>query len=419
MNKKISLLIGIVCLMSAIGQNTRRVLFLGNSYTAVNNLPQTIATVATSAGDNLIFDSNTPGGYTFQGHSTNATSLGKIAAGNWDFVVLQEQSQMPSFPIGQVQSSVFPYARILDSLILAANPCTETMFYMTWGRKNGDASNCSVWPPVCTYEGMDSLLHLRYMMMTDSNQAVVSPVGRVWKYLRSNYPLLDLYQSDGSHPSLAGTYAAACCFYSCIFRKDPTLITDNGGLSAGDASIIRQAAKTIVFDSLPSWRIGTYDPLASFSYQLNGSSVVFNNTSQHATQYSWDFGDGNTDTTSNPLHTYQSQGTYTVTLQAYACGKTDSMTMIVNNSTNGIGSIQPDENILIYPNPVNDFLFFKSKAKNIFRVEIIDLYAKSFQLNYQKNDSGYISNLKELEPGVYFIQIFSDEGVQKIKIIKQ
>lgn len=84
----------------ANGQSiTKRALFLGNSYTGVNNLPQMIADVTTSTGDTLIFGSNTPGGYTLQGHSTNATSLAKIAVGNWDYVVLQEQSQNPSFPI--------------------------------------------------------------------------------------------------------------------------------------------------------------------------------------------------------------------------------------------------------------------------------------------------------------------------------
>src|SRR5262245_3027863 len=77
----------------------KKVLFLGNSYTTVNNLPQLIAGIATSTGDTLVFDSNAPGGYTLQGHFSNNLSIGKISAGNWDNVVLQEQSQRPSFPI--------------------------------------------------------------------------------------------------------------------------------------------------------------------------------------------------------------------------------------------------------------------------------------------------------------------------------
>ena len=129
-------------------QQIKSVLFIGNSYTYVNDLPGLLASVAQSAGDSVIYDSNCIGGYTFQLHSTNATTLQKIAQGNFNYVVLQEQSQLPSFPISQVQSSVYPYARTLDSLITIANPCTETVFYMTWGRKNGDASNCANWPPL-------------------------------------------------------------------------------------------------------------------------------------------------------------------------------------------------------------------------------------------------------------------------------
>ena len=126
----LTLLIGSISF--SYGQ-TKRVLFLGNSYTSVNNLPQIVADVAASLGDTLIFDSNSPGGYTFQGHSTDATSLAKIALGNWDYVILQEQSQRPSFPISQVETDVFPYAHILDSIINAENQCAETVFFMTWG----------------------------------------------------------------------------------------------------------------------------------------------------------------------------------------------------------------------------------------------------------------------------------------------
>lgn len=244
---------------------TKNVLFIGNSYTSVNNLPQLFADVAMSAGDTVFFDSNIPGGYTLQGHSVNATSLAKIALGNWDYVVLQEQSQLPSFPNNQVATDVFPYAKLLDSIINVENVCSETVFYMTWGRKNGDASNCISWPPVCTYVGMDSLLNLRYKMMADSNNAILSPVGAVWKYLRQNFPLIDLYQTDESHPSLAGSYAAACCFYAALFRKDPTFITFNSTLSVSDAITIRNAAKLIVFDNLLSWHIGQFDSLINLN----------------------------------------------------------------------------------------------------------------------------------------------------------
>ncbi len=247
----------------ANAQTSKRVLFLGNSYTYVNNLPQITADIATSMQDTLFFDANNLGGYTLRQHSTNAVSRAKIAAGNWNFVVLQEQSQLPSFPINDVQNLVFPYATRLDSLINAQNVCTETMFYRTWGRKNGDAQNCPNFAPVCTYRGMDSLLNERYLTMANLNHAVVSPVGAVWKYLRQHHANIELYDADESHPSQAGSYAAACCFYTAIFRRNPLLIPYNYSLSAADADAIKNAVKQVVFDDFSTWHIGQYDALAT------------------------------------------------------------------------------------------------------------------------------------------------------------
>ena len=236
MKIKSLLLLLLVANYSIAQQQIKKVLFIGNSYTYVNDLPALLSNVAQSAGDSVIYDSNCIGGSTLQLHSTNSTTLQKIAQGNFDFVVLQEQSQLPSFPLSQVQTSVYPYAITLDSLINVANSCTETVFYMTWGRKNGDASNCPNWPPVCTYSGMDSLLRLRYMQMANNNNAIISPVGAVWRHIRNNYPNIELYNADESHPSLEGSYAAACTFYSILFRKNPSQISFISTLDSTDAS---------------------------------------------------------------------------------------------------------------------------------------------------------------------------------------
>jgi hypothetical protein len=77
---------------------------------------------------------------------------------------------------------------------------------------------------------MDSMIHVNYMNLAASLGAVVSPVGEVFKYIRLHYPAYELYEPDESHPSLAGSYAAAACFYSALFRKDPVNCTFNPGL---------------------------------------------------------------------------------------------------------------------------------------------------------------------------------------------
>jgi len=397
-------------------QSSKRVLFIGNSYTAGNNLPQMVYDVASSAGDTLIFDSNTPGGMTFQGHSTNAITIAKIQTGNWDFVVLQEQSQRPSFPDAQVQVEVFPYATILDSMVNTHNPCAETMFFMTWGRKNGDASNCAVWPPVCTYEGMDSLLHLRYMMMAEMNDAVVSPVGAVWRYLRTHHPTIELYQSDESHPSVAGSYAAAVCFYTSIFRKDPANVTFNSSIAPTDAIIIRNAVKTMVYDSLLNWHIGSYDPVADFWYDVYGNAVQFHNISENANQFHWSFDDGTFSYDESPLHIYNSDGNYVVHLTASHCSFYDvhSDTIIVIGT--GIQETQPEVEISVYPNPASNEIFLITYNKHTgAQFRIYDAAGKTVYSGVVSDHSNLI-NIQHLLPGAYFMEI--PKGVSDKKIIK-
>lgn len=404
--------------LAATGQNTRSVLFLGNSYTAAHNLPQMVADAALSAGDTLLFDSNTPGGLTLQGHTTNATSLNKIYAGNFDYVVLQEQSQRPSFPISQVLMEVFPYAEQLCQLIRQHNPCAEPMFYMTWGRKNGDATNCASWPPVCTYEGMDSLLRLRYMMMADSNSAVVSPVGALWRYIRDKYPDIELYEADESHPSAAGSYAAACSFYAAIFRKDPLQITWNSSLNAADASRIRLAASVVVFDSLATWRIGEYNPSADFSYSLtSGSTVDLINLSVNASQYLWHFGDGNTSVAENPSHQYISNGHYEIKLIASRCAVADSITKTVEITAIGTEMLLSNKKLIIYPNPATDILHIRIEGHSISRVTVADLTGRIRIVPFVINgDSGKL-DISGLAPGSFLLMVYSNDGVVSKSVI--
>ena len=253
MKKLVSLIALVLSVTMLMAQGeSKRVLFIGNSYTEVNNLPQLVQRVAESAGDVVEYQSNTPGGCTFQQHCNNL-SMDLIRQGGWDVVVLQEQSQRPSFPQSQVEVEVFPYAQQLVEAVYNNNPEGEAMFYMTWGRKYGDQQNAPYFPVLGTYEGMDSMLYERYMYMARQYDASVCPVGRVWRYLRTNNPEIELYQSDESHSSLAGSYAAACAFYTLIFHRSPQYITYQPEIDAAQALTIREAVQSVVFDTLRFW----------------------------------------------------------------------------------------------------------------------------------------------------------------------
>lgn len=344
------------CLSFSFAQTSKRVLFVGNSYTEVNNLPQMVSQIAQSMGDNLAVTANTPGGCTYMQHCTNQ-SMTLICQGGWDAVVLQEQSQYPSFPQAQVEAEVFPYAQRLVDSIYAHNPCAEPMFYMTWGRKNGDAANAVYFPVLGTYEGMDSMLCLRYTYMATANDASLCPVGRVWRYLRTHHSSIELYQSDGSHPSLAGTYAAACAFYVMLFHQDPTHITYDSGLDSNTAQIIRDAVRTVVYEHMTDWQ--RPEPQAAFDIEnTDNQTVTLTNNSTHASELAWDFGDGETLVSSDSIitHTYADSGQYTITLNASRhCMSSTATALITIPQETGIENWENTKgSLLLFPNPAQN-----------------------------------------------------------------
>ena len=328
-----------ICISISFAQ-TKNVLFLGNSYTGVNNLPLLTYNLALSLGDTINYDSNIPGGYTFQGHSTNATSLAKIGQGNWDFVVLQEQSQKPSFPPSQVATEVYPYAQVLVDSIRSSSPCVEPLFYMTWGRKNGDAGNCAFYPPLCTYYGMQGRLRESYMEMSVDNDCSVSPVGAAWKYVRDNYSTIELYSSDESHPSINGSYLAACVHYASMYRESPVGASFISAVTAINAEILQEAAELVVLDSLSTWRIGDNDVIASFTSNTVSGSTAFSENGTNGTTYSWDLDDGSTETAASFSYTYLNDDIYEVELIATNGCDSDTITQQVTISTMGINENQ-------------------------------------------------------------------------------
>lgn len=412
--------------LSISAQNTKRVLFIGNSYTGANNLPQMVYNAAISVQDTLIYDSHTPGGARFMAHAADAGAMTKISSQKWDFVVLQAQSQEPSWPQSQIQVEVFPHAKTLADTIRYFNKCSEPMFFMTWGRQNGDASNCAFAPWVCTYEGMDSALRASYTHMALVNNSEISPVGPVWRYIRNHYPTINLYSADGSHPSVEGSYAAALCFYTVVFDKDPNLIQWNANLSSQVSDSIKMAVKRVAYDSLSYWN-HTVPPAitASYTYIKNGSVVTFTNTVANSDSLVWDFGDGSFSNKSNPAHTYIQSGQYQVSLSAYLCGVKHKITqtIIIDSTSIGITNTTKNLNISTFPNPVKSELSIKLSELNqdVFQLQIVDMLGNVIlrKENIAHTKGEYKINVQGLAKGVYFLNIQSGDQTTVKKIIKQ
>lgn len=399
-------------------QTTKKVLFLGNSYTAVNNLPSMVNDMAESTGEQLIYDSYLPGGYRFLNHASDQTTLDKIASDNWDYVVLQAQSQETALGESQMEQEVYPHAESLSNVIRDNNACSEPMFYMTWGREEGDPVNCQFLPWMCSYEDMDDVIKETYIYMAETNEAELTPAGAVWRYLRENHPDIQLFSEDGSHPSLAGSYAAASAFYTMIYKKDPTEITWNSSLEESEANLIKTATKAIVFDDIFEWDF-TEEPVADFSTEINDTEVTFTNNSSSFDSVLWDFGDSNTSTESDPIHIYEEIGTYTVTLTISACEESYTKTTDIEITTLNISDFKV-KTFKAYPNPTSGDLHLEHQdgLKNI-SIVITDLSGKIILTTSAKILDKITLDLSNLSPGIFMLNASDGDRSYVKKIIKK
>ena len=390
--------------MQAISQVTQ-LLFIGNSYTGVNNLPQLFSDLSLSLGDSVFVDTYNPGGYTFEMHAVDANTIAKINSRSWDFVVLQEQSQRPSFPPAQVAQDVYPYARQLDSLILLNNPCTETVFYMTWGRKYGDQGNCAFWPPVCTFLGMQEELRNSYVQMANDNAALVAPVGRAWQSSWTQDSSINLWSSDNSHPSIEGSYLAACVFYETILRKSCVNAPFISSVTNPNALFLQQVAHQIVTDSIFTWKIGAYDVNADFSFIASGLQVQFTDQSVNSNNVTWDFGDGSTSLLPQPTHSYLQAGVYSVNLIAMDSCHSDTAQQFISVVASSVSEINSYENCII----INDQSEIEISCGQWETMSIYDVSGRKMgATELSRNSLQFFKD--QIDSGIYLLIFSSSEG---------
>jgi len=413
MRTKIFSLLVLFVMSAHLYSQTTRVLFIGNSYTATNNLPQMLYNLALSLGDTISHDNHTPGGYTFFMHSSHSTTTSKINSQDWDYVVLQAQSQEPSLPPAQVEMETYPYAQMLDHKIHMNNRCTKTMFYMTWGRKYGDGMYCAAYPPVCTFEGMGQRLRESYLEMSTNLFAQVAPVGVAWENARMADSTINLWSADNSHPSVAGTYLTACVFYASIFKQSPVGAPFMSSLGTGDAYFLQQIAAQTVLDSLDTWMLNQIPINANFSYMPNDMEIVFSSASYNVSEWMWDFGDGDTSTAIHPTHTYSTPGTYTVQLIASNNCYADTISM--NITVPAFMGIEEENNtqISIYPNPVKEIMNIISTSA-IIDWEMLDIQGKKIMSGINHSNI----QMESLPQGIYFIKVNTTTGSGTYKIVK-
>ena len=189
--------------------DTTRILFVGNSYTYYNSLPELVKSLSNEKYPDRVVETQliSQGGATLQRNWEEGKARQVIKSDHWDYVILQEQSRLgmgvvidDEFYFGQTDL-FFEYARKFDIEIKEAG--AKTVFFMTWSRE--------IQPE------KQEILTYAYATIAKELDAVLAPVGLVWDKLRTNSQF-NFYVEDGSHPSPMGSYLAATTIFSTLFQ---------------------------------------------------------------------------------------------------------------------------------------------------------------------------------------------------------
>lgn len=168
------------------------------------------------------------------------------------------------------------------------------------------------------------------------------------------------------------------------------------------------------------------NPEADFFYYYtsNPNEVEFHDASTDATAWFWDFGDSSSSLVQNPVHTYDSDGEYTVTLIVFNdAGCTDSVTWKVQSVPDGV-AYNTSGQVQVFPNPADKYLYCRITGMRVpvAEFEVYDTVGRlKFSKRYRSAD-GYTLNIQvpvsELTEGIYFVRIrhAGDTWMQKVQI---
>lgn len=183
----------LLCLLAA--PNTMNILFLGNSHTALNDVPGMVKRIleADPQGARVSVEMRTGG--SLHSFGMDKAAIKRIADGKFTHVVLQGASLSSSHKYIYSQEGAIRLAKE------ARKAGAEALLFAEWSRKG--------WKETGYILGI-------YKEIAKESQAKIIPVCAVFDRLLAKNPKLDLWQADGNHASKAGSYAASLAIAQAI-----------------------------------------------------------------------------------------------------------------------------------------------------------------------------------------------------------
>ena len=175
-----------------------RILFIGNSHTYYNDMPDMVAGFARKADFDCEVTMIAHGGWFLEQHVQEPDVRFNILYGHYDYVVLQEHAH----PFGP-EEKFYQAVRQLDEWIRQAG--SKPVIYMTWAKKEEEYNQ----------ERMTKA----HEKIAEEINAILAPVGSNWWAYRKSHPEIEMYYEDGAHASAEGSAFAAKYIWDSIYAE--------------------------------------------------------------------------------------------------------------------------------------------------------------------------------------------------------
>ena len=189
------------CAVASTGQ--MKVLFLGNSHTYVNNVPQLVRSLGLTASRPVDMNVESVSGGHLEDLARQPGLIKRIQEGHYDYVVLQAAM------VSQSHKHEYSHDGAVEIARVAVAARTKVLMFPEWSRRGIDETEYT---------------ERVYRGIVGRARGAVAPVGRVWDKVRGHYPL-ELWAPDGNHASLAGSFLAANVLFRWLVDDGKTVTT--------------------------------------------------------------------------------------------------------------------------------------------------------------------------------------------------
>lgn len=194
-----------------------KILFVGNSNTYYNDMPQTLEALGRANGRDWTVDSLTKGGWSFRQYADPENvmhePLRQKLAEPWDAVFLQDRTE---YPLTDLEPSLNG-AAVMCSM-MPARPA-RLLIYATFARDDGHPHLEKLG---MTRAEMAERVHSAMSAVAEAVGAELSDASTMFQYMKENRPDMVMYDADLGHPSPAGSYLAALLHYTTLTGSLPT-----------------------------------------------------------------------------------------------------------------------------------------------------------------------------------------------------